>query len=258
MAERTVVCGFCGKSFQVAEDVTKAFCVHCGAETKIGEKTLQEKLDDILDPKKRYNALQDQLEKTPDDQKVNLLAEVFELRYFHRKNNTFDGFLRLWFDMVTYARKREKAKELLNVQNEIKDFMADEKLMAFRSKGEEAEELFWHEMKNAIELYYISSKDDRQYTSSFFNLFRMKSDAVTTKAAKDVVTTGVALLSLCEQTDDVVKLGAISREAFLTAYPNGLAAYNQALNEWKGSEEGKRAIENGIVEPLPEGKEDAE
>ena len=256
MAERTVVCGFCGKSFQVAEDTSKAFCVHCGAETQIGEKTLQEKLDEILDPKKRYNTLQDYLEKYPDDQDAALLDEMFELRYFHRKNNTFDGFLRLWFDMVTYARKREKPKELLNVQNEIKDFMGDEKLMALRTSSQQAEDLFWHEMQNAIELYYISSKDDRQYTSSFFNLFRMKGDAVTVKAAKDIVTTGVALLSLCEQTDDVVKLGEIGRKAFLKAYPNGLAAYNQALNEWKATEEGKRAIENGIVEPLPEAQKD--
>ena len=255
MAERTVVCGFCGKSFQVAEDTTKAFCVHCGAETQIGEKTLQEKLDEILDPKKRYNTLLDYLEKNPDDQDAALLEEMFGLRYFHRKNNTFDGFLRLWFDMVTYARKREKPKELLNVQNEIKDFMADEKLMAVRSKSQQAEDLFWHEMQNAIELYYISSKDDRQYTSSFFNLFKMKGDAITAKAAKDVVTTGVALLSLCEQTDDVIKLGEVGRAAFLKAYPNGLAAYNQALNEWKGSEEGKRAVANGIVEPLPEAQE---
>ena len=256
MAERTVVCGFCGKSFQVAEDSTKAFCVHCGAETQIGEKTLQEKLDEILDPKKRYNTLLDYLEKNPEDEQAALLGEMFELRYFHRKNNTFDGFLRLWFDMVTYGRKREKAKELLNIQNEIKDFMADEKLQAVRTKSQQAEELFWHEMKNAIELYYISSKDDRQYTSSFFNLFRMKGDAVTVKAAKDVVTTGVALLSLCEQTDDVAKLGEISREAFLKAYPNGLPAYNQALNEWKATEEGKQAAANGIVEPLPEAKEE--
>ena len=73
MAERTVVCGFCGKSFQVAEDTTKAFCVHCGAETQIGEKTLQEKLDEILDPKKRYNTLLDYLEKNPDDQDAALL-----------------------------------------------------------------------------------------------------------------------------------------------------------------------------------------
>ncbi len=252
MAERTVVCGFCGKSFQVAEGATKAFCVHCGAETQIGEKTLQEKLDEIMDPKKRYNTLLDYLEKNPDDEKANLLAELFELRYFHRKNNTFDGFLRLWFDMVTYARKREKAKELLNVQNEIKDFMADEKLLAFRTQSQQAEDLFWHEMRNAVELYYISSKDDRQYTSSFFNLFKMKGDAITAKAAQDVVTTGVALLSLCEQTPDVVKLGEISRKAFLTAYPNGLPAYNQALNEWKATEEGKKAAAAGIVEGLPQ------
>ncbi len=252
MAERTVVCGFCGKSFQVVEGTTKAFCTHCGAETVIGEKTLQEKLDEIQEPKKRFYLLEEYLEKNPEDEQANLLGELFDLRYFHRKKDVFDGFLRLWFDMVTYARKREKAKELLNVQNEIKDFMADEKLAAFRSKGQQAEDLFWHEMYHAIALYYLSSKDDRQYSSSFFSLFKMKKDAVQTKAAQDVVTTGVALLSLCEQTDDVKKLRNLSREAFLAAYPEGLEAYQQALNAWKETDEGKKAAANGIELPAAE------
>ena len=243
MAERTVQCTFCGKSFQVEEGATKAFCVHCGAETQIGEKTLLEQLDEIMEPKKRYNRLMDYVEQNPDDRQAALLAEVAELRYFHRGKNTFDGFLRLWFDMVTYARKREKARELLNVQNEIQDFFADEKLTALRSGGPQAEELFWHEMAHAVELYFRSSREDRQYTTTLFNLIRMKGEAITGKAAGDAVTTGVALLALCEQTDDVRKLGEISREAFLKAYPDGLAAYNATLNKWKASDEGQKAAQ---------------
>ena len=241
MAERTVVCGFCGKSFQVEEGLSKAFCLHCGAEIIIGEKSLQEVLDEFYEPKKRYNYLMDYLEQHPGDEQAELLGQVFDLRYFHRKNNTFDGFLRLWFDMVTYARKRDKAKELMNIRNEIKDFFEEEKVAGFRAQSQQAEDLFWHEMSNAIELYYVSSKTDRQYTSSFFNLFRMKGDAVVTKAAKDVVTTGVALLSLCEKTEYTEKLTEISRGAFLKAYPDGLSYYNAALSEWLQSDEGKQA-----------------
>ena len=241
MAERTISCGFCGKTFQVEDGVSKAFCVHCGAETIVGEKTIQEVLDEIYEPKKRYNYLEEYFEKNPEDEKANLLADLFEIRYFHRKKETFDGFLRLWFDMVTYARKRDKAKELMNIRNEIKDFFEEEKVAGFRTSSQQAEDLFWHEMSNAIELYYVSSKTDRQYTSSFFNLFRMKGDAVVTKAAKDVVTTGVALLSLCEKTEYTEKLTEISRGAFLKAYPDGLSYYNAALNEWLQSDEGKQA-----------------
>lgn len=255
MAERTVVCGFCGKSFSVAEDASKAFCVHCGAETIIGEKTLQEKLDEIMEPKKRFNFLAEYLEKETDDEQANLLGELFDLRYFHRKKEVFDGFLRMWFDMVTYARKRDKAKELLNIRNELTDFLAEEKLAAFRAKGEAAEALFWHEMRHAIELYYLSSRDDRQYTSSFFSLLKMKKDAIVNKAAQDVVTTGVALLSQFEQTEDVKKLSTLSREAFLSAYPNGLEAYQQALNTWRESDEGKRAAEAGVQLPPAESAE---
>lgn len=250
MAERTITCGFCGKDFQVEDGVSKAFCVHCGAETIVGEKTLQEVLDELYEPKMRYGRLEEYLEKYPEDETANLLAEVFEIRYFHRKKNTFDAFLRLWFDMVTYARKREKAKELMNIRNEIKDFFEEEKVVSFRAKGPEAEALFWHEMKNAIELYYVSSKTDRQYTSSFFNLVRMKGDAITAKAAKDVVTTGVALLALCEKTEYTEKLGVIAREAFLKAYPDGLPHYNNAVNEWKKSDEGKKAL--GITDSVEE------
>lgn len=241
MAERTISCGFCGKTFQVEDGVSKAFCVHCGAETIVGEKTIQEVLDEIYEPKKRYNYLEEYLEKNPEDEKANLLADLFEIRYFHRKKETFDGFLRLWFDMVTYARKRDKAKELMNIRNEIKGFFEEEKVAGFRAQSQQAEDLFWHEMSNAIELYYVSSKTDRQYTSSFFNLFRMKGDAVVTKAAKDVVTTGVALLSLCEKTEYTEKLTEISCGAFLKAYPDGLSYYNDALNEWLQSDEGKQA-----------------
>ena len=226
MAERTISCGFCGKTFQVEDGVSKAFCVHCGAETIVGEKTIQEVLDEIYEPKKRYNYLEEYLEKNPEDEQANLLAALFEIRYFHRKIETFDGFLRLWFD---------------NIRNEIKDFFEEEKVAGFRAQSQQAEDLFWHEMSNAIELYYVSSKTDRQYTSSFFNLFRMKGDAVVTKAAKDVVTTGVALLSLCEKTEYTQKLTEISRGAFLKAYPDGLSYYNAALSEWLQTDEGKQA-----------------
>ena len=242
MAERTVVCGFCGKSFQVEEGLSKAFCLHCGAETIIGEKSLQEVLDEFYEPKKRYNYLMDYLEQHPGDEQAELLGQVFDLRYFHRKKDTFDGFLRLWFNMVTYARKREKPKELMNIRNEIKDFFEEDKVASFRAQSPEADALFWHEMENAVSLYYISSKNDRQYTSTFFNMIRMKSDAVVDKAAHDVVTTGVALLALCEKTEYTEKLAEIARRAFLRAYPDGLPAYNRALNEWKNSEEGKKAL----------------
>jgi hypothetical protein len=71
---------------------------------------------------------------------------------------------------------------------------------------------------------------------------------VVTKAAKDVITTGVALLSLCEKTEYTEKLGEIAKEAFLRAYPEGLPYYNAALNEWLQSAEGKNAGANAEAE----------
>jgi|GEM_PF-5069648 len=239
MANRTVTCSFCGEKFQVDEASTKAFCTHCGAENQIQSKPLYEELDGLMEPRQRRDRLLDYADQHPEDAEAALLAKIFELRYVQHGKSVYDAFLRVWFDMIIYSRKRTKRLELKMITNELKDFFADDPLVQFRASGPEAEALFWQEMTHAVALYFYSSRDDKKYTTMLFNLRKMNVTDVTKKAAAEAVEAGVALLALLEQTEDYARLGDLSREAFLKAYPEGLPAYNEALNKWKESDEAR-------------------
>lgn len=239
MSEITVVCSSCGKSFTVQPDASAMFCTYCGASHILKQATepaLTERLSRIVEPSERVAAFETYVADHPGDDQAALLGELFALRYSTtggRKKMTADAFLRLWFDLVIYSKKYDRRSEAKMAAKELDQFFKQDVIARFGQGSPAQRALLEGELRHAVYAYFDASRQDRNYTSGILNIFALKKGNLMAKAANETVLGSVAILHAGQRTEQYGVLISAAKEAFLMAYPDGLADYNRIYNEWK-------------------------
>ncbi len=231
MSEILMTCKSCGQSFSVQGGAVQVFCTYCGTpHDTAGHKDspeLTSLLGGMILATERKAKLQQYIQQHPDDQNARNLERIFGVRYqpANRKaTEYYDTFLRLWFDLIIQA-SNPKAKA---IRKQITKFFGAGEVAQLLS---EQKELLQQELIHAVEIYFISCKNDKKYTSFMFGLKSMTSDEISKKAAHEAVLAGIVMTNILDDNVATDILQTAAKQGFLRAFPEGHAAWNEKYNQ---------------------------
>jgi hypothetical protein len=178
---RKIICQKCGKTFQIDDDVQKAFCVHCGAANELSgaeSGTAGIPADQTVELDAQQQVL------------LNECRQKFEsarFKVFNRKTGEKgDTMIGFWSTLLFHGRNSRGFFSMNRARREADKYWQQPVIaQALSDAGDLAEMLVAEQLYDSVKRFYKTCKEDRHYGTKLLDMMKLKPDQIADKVAKE-------------------------------------------------------------------------
>lgn len=191
MPQKDVKCRTCGKVFQADDQLSRAFCLYCGAENHLVPKSAEDvtPFDLSTDPATRLGQLERLAAEGPDANVARDRLLFFPARFecVSRKEERYgDKFIELIATILFYSQNYPGRHAMKRARKDVDRFFGRPALKSAEASAENPRRTMLLEFHDAAEIFLRACRDDKHYGSRLFEIVKLKEDEVAEKAARDV------------------------------------------------------------------------
>lgn len=235
MIKRSIVCRSCNQTFQADANLSRAFCLYCGAENNIEPQSSanieSNPLNLSTDPATRREQLMQMIAAnggTAALARDRLLFWGARFESIGRRAERYgDKFIEFISLLIFYSQNYSSRSAMKRARKDRDRFFNRPPMQKALHEAIHPQELLLLEFNDAAEIFLRACREDKHYSSRLFALVKMKDNDVATKAAEDIAIGMMGYLcqlGMIPETDQLIR-------ALHRAYPIVFDTYPDLLDE---------------------------